>query len=129
MHWKWPFSIVLSAFRVHFNCFRYDKTASVFCLFVNKLYFNSCVATSLASAACCLVCLAVLLVFCGCAIVFLVCLRVYKEKKKNSIFQMKTLLEVVLLLYCSGKLCYAVVIQFIIRVNDYDAELSGWWVV
>ena len=60
---------------------------------------------------------------------FLVCLMVYKEKKKNSIFQMKTLLEVVLLLYCSGKLCYAVVIQFIIRANDYDAELSGWWVV
>lgn len=42
---------------------------------------------------------------------------------------MKTLLEVVLLLYCSGKLCYAVVIQFIIRANDYAAELSGWWVV
>ena len=38
---------------------------------------------------------------------------------------MKTLLEVVLLLYCSGKLCYAVVIQFIIRANDYAAELSG----
>jgi hypothetical protein len=42
---------------------------------------------------------------------------------------MKTLLEVVLLLYCSGKLYYTVVIQFIIRANDYDAELSGWWVV
>lgn len=42
---------------------------------------------------------------------------------------MKTLLEVVLLLYCSGGLCYAVVIQLIIRANDYDAELSGWWVV
>lgn len=60
---------------------------------------------------------------------FLVCLRVYKEKKKKSIFQMKTLLEVVLLLYCSGKLCYVAVIQFVIRDNDYDAELSGWWVV
>ena len=42
---------------------------------------------------------------------------------------MKTLLEVVLLLYCSGKLCYIAVIQFVIRANDYDAELSGWWVV
>ena len=39
---------------------------------------------------------------------------------------MKTLLEVVLLLYCLGKLCYAIVIQLIIRANDYDAELSEW---
>lgn len=42
---------------------------------------------------------------------------------------MKTLLEVVLLLYCSRGLCYTVVIQLIIRVGDYDAEMSGWWVV
>ena len=42
---------------------------------------------------------------------------------------MKPLLEVVLLPCYSGKLCYAAVIQFIIRANDYDAELSGWWVV
>ena len=37
---------------------------------------------------------------------------------------MKPLLEVVLLPCCSWKLCYAAVIQFIIRANDYDAELS-----
>ena len=40
---------------------------------------------------------------------------------------MKTLLEVVLLLYCSGELYYAVVIQLVIIANDYDAELSEWW--